>query len=310
MGDPSGVGPEVTVRALDRLPPPAREGIVLIGDRGFFARACQVTGVSVEIEREVTLIDVAYPGRGTIRDGEATAGGGHAAFACIERAVQLARAGEIDAIVTAPLNKAALHMAGHRYDGHTGMLREMTRSPTVYMLLASPKLSTIHVSTHVSLADAVRECTQPRVLSTILAGHSHFQAMGIDSPRIAVAGLNPHSGEGGLFGHEDEEAITPAVVAARAGGVDVTGPVSGDTVFLRASQGEFDLVVAQYHDQGHIPTKLIAFDEAVNVTLGLPILRTSVDHGTAFDIAWQGRANEENMLAAIDYARRLVRPEG
>lgn len=307
MGDPSGVGPEIIVRALDGLPAEAREGITLIGDGDFFSRALELTSASLVLGRDVGFVEVSYPQRDAIRDAQATAGGGHAAFACIARAVELARGGAIDAIVTAPINKAALHMAGHHYDGHTGLLREMTASPTVYMLLASEKLSTIHVSTHVSLAEAVCRCTKARVLATIEAGDAHFRAMGVAVPRIAVAGLNPHAGEGGLFGKEDDDAIAPAVEAARVLGIDAVGPISGDTVFLRASRGEFDLVVAQYHDQGHIPTKLIAFDEAVNVTLGLPILRTSVDHGTAFDIAWQGRANDENMRAAINYARRMVR---
>lgn len=307
MGDPSGVGPEVVIRALDRLTPEERVGLTVIGDTMFLERARILVGAEVDLSRDVDLIHVDYPDRETIQDGRITPGGGQAAYTCIRRAVELARQGAIDVIVTAPINKAALHLAGHHYDGHTGMLRAMTASPAVYMLLASPRLSTIHVSTHISLADAVAQCTRERVLATILAGREHLLAMGVAHPRIAVAGLNPHSGEGGLFGSEDQDEIAPAVNDARARGIDVIGPVSGDTVFLRAFRNEFDLVVAQYHDQGHIPTKLVAFESAVNVTLGLPILRTSVDHGTAFDIAWRGRANDENMRAAIGYGRRLVK---
>ncbi len=174
------------------------------------------------------------------------------------------------------------------------------------MLLASEKLSSIHVSTHVSLAGAVKRATPERVAATIRAGNHHLKIMGMKSPRIAVAGLNPHCGENGLFGNEEAEQITPGINIAKAEGINVTGPLPGDTVFYRAMKGEFDLVVAQYHDQGHIPTKLIAFDTTVNVSLGLPIYRTSVDHGTAFDIAWQGKADYVNLNAAISYARRMA----
>jgi 4-phospho-D-threonate 3-dehydrogenase / 4-phospho-D-erythronate 3-dehydrogenase len=231
---------------------------------------------------------------------------GDAAFRFIERAVRDAEAGAIGCIVTAPINKEALNAAGHHYDGHTGMLRELTGANAAYMLLASERLKVIHVSTHVSLADAIRRATTERVLATIRAGHEHLQRIGIASPRIAVAGINPHCGENGLFGTDDDERIAPAVAQAQAEGIDVKGPISADTVFYRAYSGAFDLVIAQYHDQGHIPIKLVAFDTAVNVSVGLPIDRTSVDHGTAFDIAGKGIANHGNMNAAIAYARRLV----
>ena len=186
------------------------------------------------------------------------------------------------------------------------MLAALTGSPSGYMLLASERLSAIHVSTHVSLAEATRRPTRARVLGAIEAGHRHLRRLGLAEPRIAVAGLNPHSGEGGIFGTEEIDTIAPAIAEARGRGLDVSGPLPGDTVFHRALKGEFDLVVAQYHDQGHIPVKLIAFDTTVNVTLGLPIERTSVDHGTAFDIAWTGVADHTNMKAAIAYARRIA----
>ena len=217
-----------------------------------------------------------------------------------------AQAGRIGCIVTAPINKEALNAAGHHYDGHTGMLRSLTGSQAAYMLLASDRLKVIHVSTHVSLMDAIGRATTERVLATIRAGHAHLQRIGIASPRIAVAGINPHCGENGLFGSEDDAQIAPAVALARAEGIDAHGPISADTVFHRAYNGAFDLVVAQYHDQGHIPIKLVAFDDAVNVSVELPIDRTSVDHGTAFDIAGKGIANHGNMNAAIAYARKLV----
>ncbi len=175
------------------------------------------------------------------------------------------------------------------------------------MLLASERLKVIHVSTHVSLKDAIGRATPDRILETIRAGNDHLKRIGIAAPRIAVAGINPHCGEDGLFGREDDDQIAPAVAAARAEGIDVEGPISADTVFHRAYQGAFDLVVAQYHDQGHIPIKLVAFDTAVNVSVGLPIDRTSVDHGTAFDIAGTGKANHGNMMSALAYARRLAK---
>ena len=306
MGDPSGVGPEVTVKALAALAAGERSRIVVVGDRATLERAARVAGVA---PFPVDVAEVATPGFDAIRDCVESAGGGHAAHGYVRRAVELARSGEIEVIVTAPLNKAALHLAGHRFDGHTELLQHLTGAPSSIMLLASERLSTIHVSTHVSLADAVGRCRTARVLETIEAADRHFRRLGTERPRVAVAGLNPHSGEGGLFGREDEEEIRPAVEAARSRGIDASGPWPGDSVFLRATRGEFDVVVAQYHDQGHIPTKLVAFDSAVNVTLGLPIRRTSVDHGTAFDIAWQGRADHRNMLAAIAYADRLARAD-
>ena len=304
MGDPSGVGPEVVCKALAALPADERDRIVVIGRRGLLERAARVVGAPSPAGAAVEEVET--PEAGAIRDGAETRGGGHAAYGYVRRAVEMALAGEIEVIVTAPLNKAALHLAGHRFDGHTELLQHLTSAPSSIMLLASERLSTIHVSTHVSLADAVQRCRTERVMETIEAADRHFRRLGVERPRVAVAGLNPHRGEGGLFGREDEEQILPAVEAARARGIEASGPWPGDSVFLRATRGEFDVVVAQYHDQGHIPTKLIAFESAVNVTLGLPIQRTSVDHGTAFDIAWQGRADHRNMLAAIAYANRLA----
>jgi 4-hydroxythreonine-4-phosphate dehydrogenase len=199
-----------------------------------------------------------------------------------------------------------LHAAGHEFDGHTGLLAHLTGAKSSFMLLAAERLSTIHVSTHVSLQEAIARCKAERILATIRAADAHFRRLGIARPRIAVAGLNPHCGEGGLFGREDLDEIAPAVERARAEGLEVAGPIPADTVFLRAYKGEFDVVVAQYHDQGHAPMKLVAFETTVNVSLGLPIQRASVDHGTAFDIAWKGAADPRNMQAAIAYARRLA----
>jgi 4-hydroxythreonine-4-phosphate dehydrogenase len=231
---------------------------------------------------------------------------GEASFQYIRTAVELAQSGQAAGIVTAPINKEALNAAGHHYDGHTGLLAHLTGSRASWMLLASERLNVIHVSTHVPLRTAIERATSERVLETIRVGQRHFQRMGIASPRIAVAGINPHCGENGLFGREDDDQLVPAVAAARAEGINVSGPISAGTIYHRAYQSAFDLVVAQYHDQGHIPVKLVAFDSAVNVSLGLPIDRSSVDHGTAFDIAGTGKANHVNMLSALDYARRLA----
>ena len=231
--------------------------------------------------------------------------GGDASFRFIEAAVQAALAGEIGCIVTAPIHKESLNLAGHHYDGHTGMLAALTGAKA-WMLLASDRLKVIHCTTHVSLRDAIARITPDRVLETIRQGDAHLKRTGYAAPRIAVAGLNPHCGEGGLFGTEDDTQIRPAVEAARAMGIDARGPISADTLFYRAYSGEFDLIVAQYHDQGHIPVKLVAFDTGVNVSVGLPIDRTSVDHGTAFDIAGKGIAKHINMNAAIAYARKLT----
>jgi 4-phospho-D-threonate 3-dehydrogenase / 4-phospho-D-erythronate 3-dehydrogenase len=320
MGDPSGIGPEIICKALADLPPTQRRDIVVFGHRETLERANALVGTRLRFredqhggadlaEREVRVRNVPLdPARGAVIDGRIGAAGGACAYACIEAAVQAALAERIGVIVTAPLNKAALHQAGYQFEGHTELLAHLTNTKSSFMLLASERLSTLHVSTHVSLAGAVQRATRQRVLDTIRQGHAHLRRLGVDTPRIAVAGLNPHSGEGGLFGREEIDQITPAIEAARAEGMAVAGPIPGDTVFYRAMRGEFDLVIAQYHDQGHIPTKLIAFDETVNVTLGLPIMRTSVDHGTAFDIAWKGVANHVNMLAAIGYAQRLIAP--
>ncbi|MEJ2056786.1 MAG: 4-hydroxythreonine-4-phosphate dehydrogenase PdxA, partial [Desulfofustis sp.] len=248
--------------------------------------------------------DVTDASSPVVPPGVESAAGGEIAYRCIKKAAALCPEQLIDVMVTAPINKAALHKAGHQFDGHTGLLAHLTGSEQSYMLLTSEKLSTIHVTTHVSMRQATERITTARVLSTIEAGYHHLVNMGLSAPRIAVAGLNPHCGEGGIFGSEDIEQIQPAVETARRHGIDVSGPIPGDTVFFRAVNGEFDLVVSQYHDQGHAPIKLLAFDTAVNVTLGIGLRRTSVDHGTAFDIAWSGRADHKNMLAAIAYARR------
>ncbi len=306
LGDPSGVGPEVIVKALAALPDSDRSNFIVVGNVEALERANKVTGTnlrfSVSPSAGAIVVDEVSIGGSLPEIGKVSPVAGDASVRYIKRAVELAMSGAVDCIVTAPINKEAMNLAGHHFDGHTGLLAHLTGSKSSFMLLASERLNTIHVSTHVSLRTAIDRATVERVLATIEAGHKHFLRLGRKA-RIAVAGINPHCGEGGLFGDEDTTFLAPAVELARAKGIDVVGPISADTVYARAYGGAFDLVVAQYHDQGHIPIKLVAFETAVNVSLGLPIDRVSVDHGTAFDIAGTGKANHANMLSAIDYAR-------
>jgi 4-hydroxythreonine-4-phosphate dehydrogenase len=312
MGDPCGVGPEIIAKALARAPRDERHRFIVFGHLPTLQRACETSRLSLVCGED----GAASPADILVRnvplqspdwtDGRISAAGGDAAYRFIVAAVRACQAGEIDVIATAPLNKAALHAAGHHFDGHTELLAHLTGATQSFMLLASDQLSAIHTTTHVSLAEAIHRIRPPRIVETIRHAHRHFQDLGIAMPRIAVAGLNPHCGENGIFGSEDTEHIAPAVQQAVAEGMNVRGPISADTVFYRAMQGEFDVVVAHYHDQGHIPTKLVAFDDTVNVSLGLPIKRVSVDHGTAFDIAWSNQANHQNMMAALDYGLRML----
>lgn len=303
MGDPAGVGPEISVKAVAEMSAEDRARTRIYGNRETLEKARDAVGASLDLDGLV--VDLPIEG-GPLPWGKLDPRGGDAAFRFIEKSVRDAEAGLIGCIVTAPINKEALNLAGHHYDGHTGMLTSLTGQKSAFMLLASERLKVIHVSTHVSLKTAIDRATPERILATIRAGNDHLKRIGYERPRIAVAGINPHCGENGLFGTEDDIQVVPAVAMAKAEGIDVVGPISADTVYHRAYTGAFDLVIAQYHDQGHIPIKLVAFDTAVNVSVGLPIDRTSVDHGTAFDIAGTGKANHVNMKSAITYARRLV----
>ena len=304
MGDPAGVGPEITVKSLSEMTDQGRANIRIYGNRESLFMAERVLKTGLDLAAlDVHHTDIPGP---AMAFGQLDPRGGDACFQFIKAAVADSLAGQIACIVTAPINKAALNAAGHHHDGHTGMLAHLTGSRSSWMLLASERLNVIHVSTHVSLRDAIGRATTERVLATIRQGHAHMIRTGLSDPRIAVAGINPHCGEGGLFGTEDDQFLAPAVAAAQAEGINVIGPVPADTVYNRAYNGAFDLVVAQYHDQGHIPIKLVAFDTAVNVSVGLPIDRCSVDHGTAFDIAGKGIVNNINMNHALAYAARLV----
>jgi 4-phospho-D-threonate 3-dehydrogenase / 4-phospho-D-erythronate 3-dehydrogenase len=320
MGDPAGIGPEVLLKALRHADVYARCRPLVLGDRRILERAApwlEAASVSYELVEEpaggryrpgtVTLLDLANAAPEECPIGQVGAAAGRAAVEYVFRACDLVMAGAADAVVTAPLNKAAMNLAGFAYAGHTELLTERTSAQQVSMLLVGPQLRVVHVSTHVSLAEAIQRVTPERVLATIELAQRSCVMLGIAAPRIAVAGLNPHAGEGGLFGDHEQRAIAPAIAAARARGWDVSDPQPPDTVFLRATKGAYDIVVAMYHDQGHVPMKLLAFDSGVNVSVGLPIIRTSVDHGTAFDIAGTGVASERSMLAAIDVAVQMAR---
>jgi 4-hydroxythreonine-4-phosphate dehydrogenase len=318
IGDPAGIGPEVVLKALAHADVYDHCRPLVIGDRRILQRAagwlgqapaCDVVAepaAGLYVPSRVTLLDLgnAPPERCPV--GEESAAAGAAAVEYVYCACDLALAGTVDGIVTAPLNKAAMNLAGYTYAGHTELLTERTGAERVSMLLIGPNLRVVHVSTHVALEEAIARVTPERVADVIQIAHDACRALGIAQPRIAVAGLNPHAGEGGLFGDEERERIVPAIAAARARGLDVSDPQPPDTVFLRATKGAYDVVVAQYHDQGHIPMKLLAFDSGVNVSYGLPIIRTSVDHGTAFDIAGTGIASETSLLAAIDVAVQMA----
>ena len=317
MGDPAGIGPEVIVKALEHDEVWRACRPLVIGDAQWMSQAAQIVGSARAVQRIVNIaeagtreaievLDLANVPASFVR-GRVSAEGGRAAYAYIEQAVRLALSRQVEAMVTAPLNKEALHAAGKQYAGHTEILADLCGVKGTVMLLTCERLRVSHVSTHVSLRDALTRLTTERVMRVIQLTHDALVRMEIAAPRLAVAGLNPHAGEGGLFGDEEEKIIAPAVRAAQHAGLNVAGPLPPDTIFWRATQGEFDAVIAMYHDQGHIPMKLLGFFDGVNVTLGLPIIRTSVDHGTAFDIAGTGRADERSMVAALLLAAKMAR---
>lgn len=303
MGDPAGIGPEVVLKALadPEIAPLAKW--VVVGDRRILELAERAAGVALG---NVRLHDTgALANYDEFEFGRLDARCGAAAVEYVRIATELCLDGTADAMVTAPLNKEAVTLNGIGFSGHTEYIAELCGATESRMLLASERLATIHVTTHVPLRAACN-LDPRRILRTIELGNEAMKLMGHEEPRIAVCGLNPHAGEHGLFGEEDERFIAPAIEAARAAGIRCSGPHAGDTVFLQASRGAFDLVVAMYHDQGHIPMKLIDFEGTVNISLGIPIIRTSVDHGTAFDIAGQGRADAHSMKQAMRLAARMA----
>jgi 4-phospho-D-threonate 3-dehydrogenase / 4-phospho-D-erythronate 3-dehydrogenase len=318
MGDAAGVGPEVIVKALAHREVYALCRSLVVGDARRLMRAGGIVGSRLGV-RAIAAPDEAGFEPGTVdcidlalvpEDtpfGRLSTACGEASYRFIERAVALALAGEVDAICTAPINKEALNAAGHRFPGHTEMLAHLTGTAEVSLMLMAPGMRVIHVTTHIGLVDAIERIDAGLVERTIARGRDLLRRAGTPEPRIAVCGINPHAGEGGLFGRGEEETkIAPAIAACRARGWQVDGPLPADTLFYRARKGDFDLIVAMYHDQGHGPVKAVAFDTGVNVTAGLPVLRTSVDHGTAFDIAGTGQADERSMLEALRQAAALV----
>ncbi len=315
MGDPGGIGPEVIVKAYPELRERSRP--IVVGDADVIADAVSICDASLSVESVEGVADTAFePGRIPVLNldmvddlvrGEVREAYGAASLAYVERAIELATAGEIDAITTAPINKQATKLAGSDYAGHTGMLADYTDTENYSMMLVEDELRVTHVSTHVSLREACDLVTTENVLETIRLTDAALRDLGVESPAVGVAGLNPHASDGGLLGDEDAAEIEPAVEQAREEGIDAVGPESPDTVYVRAARGEFDCVVSMYHDQGHIPIKMLGFAggdavSGVNVTIGLPIVRTSVDHGTAFDIAGEGIASERSLIDAVDVA--------
>ena len=316
MGDPAGIGPEIIAKlATARLPAPW----IVVGDVGAMARALRLVGSSLPVhaisavdagrEGALNLLAAGEPLPKDLKPGQVDARAGAAAYAYVQRAIDLALAGEIRAIVTAPLAKEAMALAGVRYPGHTEILADRCGVTDFAMMLANDELRVLLVSIHVSLAEAIAAVTPEAELRAIRLAHAACLAFGVERPRVAVAGLNPHAGENGMFGREDVDIIAPAVARARVEGLDASGPWPGDTVFMRARRGEFDVVVAQYHDQGLIPVKYLGVDKGVNITVGLPFVRTSVDHGVAFDIAGTGRADSTSLRHAFDQALAMTQAE-
>ncbi|MFZ4286111.1 4-hydroxythreonine-4-phosphate dehydrogenase PdxA [Variovorax sp. HJSM1_2] len=316
MGDPAGIGPEIIVKAAHQMRDLVQQGRIEL----------QVFGSAAALQRASTalnlgaaplhMVDVG-PVDGDMPVGQVSAAAGKWSYLAVERAVQMTQAGKIDAIVTAPLCKEALHLAGYPFEGHTEMLAHLTGMRDGVMMLAHGGMRVSHVSTHCPLSEVPKRLTPVRLRRVLDVTLNALRALGIREPRIAVAGLNPHAGEGGILGKEDGEIIAPIVAEYAAAGHAVTGPWAGDTVFIKLRAGQFDAVVAMFHDQGHIPVKLLGFSidpatgawnavSGVNITLGLPILRTSVDHGTAFDIAGKGIASADSMVDAAQYAMTLV----
>lgn len=312
MGDAAGVGPEIIVKALADQAIYEKGRPVVIGDKKILDRAINITHSALycravpdasQAGQEFGVIDVLDLNNlpADMAFGKVDKRAGAAAYKFIEQAIHLALNNEIHAIVTAPINKEAVNLAGYHFPGHTEILARLSDTKNYAMMLVGGTLKVIHVTTHVALRKACDLIAKERIMQVVELANQSLKLMGIARPRIAVAGLNPHSGESGLFGDEDEREIVPAVRECRSKGLDVTGPVPPDTVFYRAAiKKDFDIVVVMYHDQGHIPIKVLGFDTGVNVTVGLPFIRTSVDHGTAFDIAGKGIADSKSLKASLE----------
>lgn len=333
MGDPAGIGPEICARSLNHKEVYDLCRPLIVGDAKILQKAIELLGLDLQVNAigdvkdakfeygtadifDMNLIDLK-----TFQWGEVQVQCGNAAFQYVKKAIELAMAREVDGTCTAPLNKEAIHLAGHNYDGHTEIYATFTGTKKYAMLLADGPLRVIHVSTHVSLREACDRCKKDRIIAVTELISDACRQFGIENPKIGIAGLNPHCSENGLFGWEEAQEIIPAVEELKARGFNVEGPIPPDSIFAKAKSGKYDGVVAQYHDQGHIPLKVLGFNwdpqtgkmlpqRGVNITLGLPIIRVSVDHGTAFDVAGKGIAAEDALLSSIDYAARMAEFKG
>lgn len=329
-GDPAGIGPEICVRALNDPGIHDQCRPLVICDPWVMEMACrkfgtrqkvtvvQNTGEGIYLPGIIDVLEMKHVDENGFAPGTVSAMCGTASYAYVRKAIELALKKKVHATVTGPINKESLSQAGIPYPGHTEIFAQHTGVRNVAMMLADRDFRVVHVSTHVSMLDAIKAISSKRILDVIRLANSALKHIGIKSPRIAVNGLNPHAGEKGLFGREEIEHIIPAIQEAKAAGIDADGPHPPDTVFPKMKGGQYDIVVCMYHDQGHIPTKLTGFAyshekmiwegiSGVNITLGLPIIRVSVDHGTAFDRAWKGTANPESMVQAIHYAVKLAK---
>lgn len=319
LGDPAGTGPELILKALAQPEVRALGRMLVVGDAATLERARGFTGSSLRLHAVDTpeaarfspdvldVLDLKNVDLARVPASKISPLAGHAGYEYVKTAAELALAGRVGAIVTSAINKAALNAAGHHFDGHTGLLADVCKAPGATMMLVADKLRVSHVSTHVSLRQAIDRVRPERIIKVLQLTHAAVQRLGIAKPKLAVAGLNPHAGEGGLFGDEEATYIAPAIEQARALGMDVSGPWPGDTIFFRAAQGEFDGTVAMYHDQGHVAAKMLGIWRGVNVTLGLPIIRTSVEHGTDFANAGTGRGDPRSLVEAIKLAAALAR---
>ncbi|MDF2531318.1 MAG: 4-hydroxythreonine-4-phosphate dehydrogenase PdxA [Clostridia bacterium] len=329
MGDPCGIGPEITAKALSQKYIYEICRPLVVGSAKVIAQAVEIAKKQLEVHAignvneakfeygTIDVLDQDIVDMSIFTHGKVSLQGGEAAYKAIEKVIDLAMKDEIDATITGPLNKEALNLAGYHYSGHTEIYAELTGTKDYTMMLADGELRVVHVSTHVPLREACDRCKKERIYKVINLAHEVCRSLGIEKPRIGVAGLNPHAGENGLFGREEIEEIAPAVLKAKQEGIGAEGPIPPDTLFSKARGGQYDIVVAMYHDQGHIPLKVLGFQydykadkwksiSGVNITLGLPIIRSSVDHGTAFEKAGKGMANEESLINAIEYGAKIA----
>lgn len=318
MGDPAGIGPEIIAKAMVDLRETRDKKLLIIGDCRILERGAEVCGVSHVFrkfdslnsltfgDKFISVLEIQNLKEISYNPGNTNAECGEHSYQYVSKAVELAMLKQVQAIVTCPISKQAWHLADRKYNGHTELLADLTASGEIRMMFLADALNVILVTTHIPLSSISKHLTQEGIYKTIIMGHETMLKMGVATPRIAVCGLNPHAGETGIFGSEEIDLISPAIQTAKNNGVHVNGPYPADTAFVPSFLKQFDLIVAQYHDQGLIPVKMVAFDHAVNVTVGLPIIRTSVDHGTAFNISGKGIANHQNLIKAVDMAARLA----